>query len=722
MRFRVILVGLSLVLVLAPCTVRTPRPAPEDAVRTLSFVPSGLAGGGFVNVVAVDPTDPAVLLAGGDLSGFHRSTDGGATWRTSNTGLTSPEQLSVAAIAFSPATPGLVYGAVGVRGRGGGLVASTDGGVTWSLRSATPRFSGTNNHGIPGIPPVHPRSTGDLLVVDRAGVVYAATLDQGVLRSTDGGTTWTALGLAGRYLRGLASDPATPDVLFAAAYGGGVVRTDDARGAGGFSPLPGSPPNPEELAIAGSTLYVAAGSAGVWSSPVAGGGWTQLGVGRIPDGPTWLSVAAYRACGRDVVYVGATAGAANGVVRSDDGGATWEDLTGAPTTIARTMGGPTGRTWWLGAHASLMPGGRSYVAAHIATAGAPGAMDCLAPDVFVAGRSGVWGSADAGRRWYPLVVGLGVTIARDVATDPRSPDRAFVATADWVVHQSVDDLATVRQRPPPGGTTAPAVAVDGSTGRVYVGTGNPSGNTQGEVFSSPDPLTTGWTDEGLSSTAAAGRRPLAMAVRTVGGQPILIVAVEGAGVWRKVGAAWTQVAPTAMGTIQPTRGASIAWAAGSSSVFLFDRQTGVWRSNDDGRTWMKIWTVSSPFVGTGHVVADPTVAGRLFVAVGGVGVFRVDGATAGSVDAGTLTPVEVGAFVAPGPLVHDGTAVFATETAAPGVTPALLRSGDGGLTWDVVSDADYAAAALYPSAIAAVPGGSIAVATNGNGVLVGRPA
>src|SRR5437870_13828864 len=54
--------------------------SPTTTVATpasFSFAPSGVAGGGFVNVVAVDPAGSGLVLAGGDVSGIHRSTDWG---------------------------------------------------------------------------------------------------------------------------------------------------------------------------------------------------------------------------------------------------------------------------------------------------------------------------------------------------------------------------------------------------------------------------------------------------------------------------------------------------------------------------------------------------------------------------------------------------------------------------------------------------------------------
>src|SRR5205823_1704753 len=138
-----------------------------------------------------------------------------------------------------------------------------------------------------------------------------------------------------------------------------------------------------------------------------------------------------------------------------------------------------------------------------------------------------------------------------------------------------------------------------------------------------------------------------------------------------------------------------SWLAGSATVFLYDNATGVWRSNDRGKTWARIWAKPSPSGGMGHLAADPADPTRLYVAVAGAGVYRLDGATAGSVGAG-ITPVEVGSFDAPGPLALSGGFLYATESAGPTSTPALRRSGDRGTTWEDLTDGVYPAAAPFP--------------------------
>src|SRR5947207_10261889 len=112
-------IATAIAAVPSPGSVASPLPS-------LHFRQSGLAGGRLVNVIAADPTNPNRVLAGGDVSGFHVSTDGGTTWTTSNTGLTAVGQLVVASILFSTATPGVVYAGVGKKGAGGGILRSTD--------------------------------------------------------------------------------------------------------------------------------------------------------------------------------------------------------------------------------------------------------------------------------------------------------------------------------------------------------------------------------------------------------------------------------------------------------------------------------------------------------------------------------------------------------------------------------------------------------------------
>jgi hypothetical protein len=711
--------------VVATLVVAVSRPS-QASDASSEFKASGVDGAGFQNVIAVDPAGSGLVLAGGDISGIHRSTDWGRTWSTANRGLWELPHRSVAALAFSPSTPGKAYAAVGWQGNGGGLFVSLDGGQSWERRSDIPQFSGANNAGITGVPGVHPRSTGNLLAVDdTGGFLYAATFNQGVMRSSDDGRTWTTLGLPGLFLRSLAWDPQSSGTLYASAYGRRIYKTTSARTSGTFVRLAGAPITVEELAIADGTLYAAAGRAGVYSSGDGGLTWTRLGAADLrDDGPVWTAVHATRdpSTGSHVVIVAADAatpsdaGTVHSVFRSTDGGATWTSLTGDPARIQTSTGGPDGPTWWFSrTQRWMMLGAGQYTPAQVVA-------DRANPSrLYVAGRAGVWGTSDAGTTWYPMVRGLGVTLNRAVVADPNVPGRVLVANTDWIVLSSDDGLATVRQvRPPTGGTAGFALALDTATtpSTVYAAVGERDTNTRGEIFSSRDPAA-GWTKEGLSG-ATGGKRPLGVVVQRVNGAPVILAAVEGGGIWRKSAGTWKQVSTAAMGP-QTTSGASFAWPAGSSTVLLYDRESGVWRSTNNGATWALIWSRPSPDEMGGSLAVDPTNQSRVYVSVADDGVYRLDAADIGTVDDGAIIPVKVAPFRKPGPIVVSPSGHLMVTLPARQQTPAtLMVSPDGGATWTVIQG-DYADAALFPLGIAAGPEGNVYVSLFGNGVVVGRP-
>jgi photosystem II stability/assembly factor-like uncharacterized protein len=75
-----------------------------------------------VRWVAPSPHDAGLLLAGIELGGLMRSTDGGATWEDHRPGA----QRDVHQLAWHPRAPGRVYEA-----GGGGAAFSVDGGASW---------------------------------------------------------------------------------------------------------------------------------------------------------------------------------------------------------------------------------------------------------------------------------------------------------------------------------------------------------------------------------------------------------------------------------------------------------------------------------------------------------------------------------------------------------------------------------------------------------------
>jgi photosystem II stability/assembly factor-like uncharacterized protein len=131
-------------------------------------------------------------------------------------GLVGAESVSfehVHALAFNAAGQTLWLGAHT------GLYRSEDGGRTWAP-AALP-FHGDHGPDVMAIAP-HPAEP---------GVIYMGTHKAGVLKTTSGGKSWTAVnaGLRGLDVHGLSVDPNAPDQLDALVreQGSGLYRTTD---------------------------------------------------------------------------------------------------------------------------------------------------------------------------------------------------------------------------------------------------------------------------------------------------------------------------------------------------------------------------------------------------------------------------------------------------------------------------------------------------------------
>ena len=168
-----------------------------------------------LGVLALAPSNPAVIYAGGD-QGLFRSTDRGAHWQEIDAGLSSQ---SVTAVAVHPAHPATLYAAVQAvdadAGSAGGLFESVDGGAHWTALGA-------------GLP------AGDVLAVaiDPAAPsrVYAGRRQDGVFSSADAGAhwSWANAGLRTFRIENLAADSERPGTVYARSPETGLHKSSDA--------------------------------------------------------------------------------------------------------------------------------------------------------------------------------------------------------------------------------------------------------------------------------------------------------------------------------------------------------------------------------------------------------------------------------------------------------------------------------------------------------------
>lgn len=151
----------------------------------------------------------AVLLAGSYGNGMYRSEDGGHSWSPANTGLTAP---AVRCIAPDPWQPGaLLAGTEPAR-----LFRSGDGGQSWQELAGIRQIDGHERWFLPYSP-----RAGALRNVyappGRPGRLFASVEVGGLLRSEDGGKTWTCSPvIEDEDIHYITGQPDEPNLLYAA--------------------------------------------------------------------------------------------------------------------------------------------------------------------------------------------------------------------------------------------------------------------------------------------------------------------------------------------------------------------------------------------------------------------------------------------------------------------------------------------------------------------------
>lgn len=236
-----------------------------------------LNGIGSATLIAVHPVESRILYAGTRLQSVLKSSDTGATWQLSRTGITDE---IIRSLSIDPTDPRVVYTCGETT-----LFKSTDDGMLWSAIDAGMQDEGASREAIVHAVAIDPSSP---------ATVYAGTLDQGVFKSTDGGGSWHGAddGIASAGVPALAVDPRDSQILYAGARStigsdepGGIYKSVD--GGSSWTPASGGEGQPlgdadiRVLAVDSSCpqIVYAATDIGVFRSVDHAASWTAVDEG-----------------------------------------------------------------------------------------------------------------------------------------------------------------------------------------------------------------------------------------------------------------------------------------------------------------------------------------------------------------------------------------------------------------------------------------------------------
>lgn len=453
----------ALLLTIAPLLTHRTALAGSDAWT------GGGPPGEFVNALLVDPSDPAALFAATNR-GIYRSADGGGHWVPMNNGLSSPYVSSLAISSSSQ----VLYAAAD------GVYRSTDGARSWTNLSFPHCRVCSNYPTVLAVDPSDPST------------VYVADYGAGVLKTTDGGTTWQQTGSLRPDIVALATDRNDPKTVYAAdlgapiAFPSGIHPTSatapsDDRGAvykttdGGAHWAPGNDGLEGRLfsvAVdpADSSILYAGTSSGIFKSVNGGSSWRASGEGPVTQ---------VNSFGFDPSGAAIYAGTADGIFKSQDGGETWSCWNrglggrhvrglarppGSDLLFAGTEGGGVYVSADGGGSWSAANGG--FVGANVASV----AIDPTSPMTVYAGVNGggVVRSEDGGASWLWASTGFTDTVIHSLAVAPGAPGLVYAGT-DRGVFKSLDRARS--WSPTRAGLTmgrTVAVRIDPtSPGRVY---------------------------------------------------------------------------------------------------------------------------------------------------------------------------------------------------------------------------------------------------------------
>ena len=277
-------------------------------LQALSFRCIGPPRGGRVLAAVGHPSEVATFYFGGCAGGVWKTTDAGTYWENISDGFFG--SAAVGAIAIAESDPNVIYVGTGestIRldvSWGDGVYKSTDGGKSWTNvgLAETKHISKIR---------IHPHNP-DIVYVAALGHAFGNNPERGIFRTTDGGKTWQQVLFKSERAGAadLALDVTNPRILYASFYQ--VYRNFWELNSGG----------PDS---------------GLWKSSDGGETWVDISANKgLPNGTIGkIGVTVSPANPNRVWAIIEAEGDKAGVYRSDNGGKSWEQVSSNRELIQR---------------------------------------------------------------------------------------------------------------------------------------------------------------------------------------------------------------------------------------------------------------------------------------------------------------------------------------------------------------------------------------------------
>jgi photosystem II stability/assembly factor-like uncharacterized protein len=298
----------TLTVVIAAAQEWTPTPVATSELHEMRWRMIGPHRASRTKALAGIPDQPHTFFMGVVNGGVWKTTDAGRTWVPI---FDDQPTGSIGSIALAPSNPDVIYVGTGEGQQrpdlatGDGIYKSTDGGRTWTHLGL--RDTQQIAHII-----VDPNNA-ERLFVAALGHPYGPNEERGIFRSTDGGRTFQKVLYKDENTGGsdVVFDPVNPDILYASLWEARQGPWENAAFAG-----------------PGSGVYKSTDGGTTWRALTKGlPTWEGDGVGRIgitvaPSMPSRL-------------FATVEARTTAGIYRSDDAGESWYRVNSDPRVVAR---------------------------------------------------------------------------------------------------------------------------------------------------------------------------------------------------------------------------------------------------------------------------------------------------------------------------------------------------------------------------------------------------